>query len=216
MGGFPGSPRLLRGGIVLIDPETGTVKRLIVLQYNPDNLKRTLEIKGVGTEGNYMEAHRLKGPPTEKIDIEAELDAVDQLDYPEMQNEITQYGILKQLASLETMIYPTGEMLRQADELAGRGSVEIIPMNVHLPLFIWGNKRILPVRITTFSVTEEAFDTNLNPIRAKVTLGMQVLTIDDLAFHSVGGSLFMQHLFQKENLVLRGAGLDLLLGRETL
>ena len=39
---FPGSPRLLKGGIVLIDPDSSAVRRIIALQYNPDTLSRTL------------------------------------------------------------------------------------------------------------------------------------------------------------------------------
>ncbi len=35
---FPGSPRLLKGGIVLIDPDTSAVSRIIMLQYNPGTL----------------------------------------------------------------------------------------------------------------------------------------------------------------------------------
>jgi hypothetical protein len=47
---FPGSPRLLKGGIVLIDPTSGAVQRIIALQYNPDTLSRTLQVRGVGAE----------------------------------------------------------------------------------------------------------------------------------------------------------------------
>ena len=77
---FPNSPRLLKGGIVLIDPDTSAVQRIIVLQYNPDTLTRTLQVKGVGAEGgDRSEALRLKGPPVETIKLEAEIDATDQL-----------------------------------------------------------------------------------------------------------------------------------------
>jgi hypothetical protein len=67
---FPGSPRLLRGGVVLIDPTTGTVRRIIALQYNPDTMTRSLQIKGVsGDGGDHLEALRLKGPPVETIKV---------------------------------------------------------------------------------------------------------------------------------------------------
>ena len=61
----PNSPRILKGGLVLIDPENSVPQRIIVLQYNPDTLSRTLQVQGVGAqEGDRSEALRLKGPPT--------------------------------------------------------------------------------------------------------------------------------------------------------
>jgi hypothetical protein len=67
-------------------------------------------------------------------------------------------------------------------------------------LFVWSKNRVVPVRITDFSITEEAFDANLNPIRAKVSLGMRVLSVDDLGFDDKGGNLFMVYQQQKEKL----------------
>ena len=59
-------------------------------------------------------------------------------------------------------------------------------MEAPLTLFVWSKSRIVPVRLTEFSVTEEAFDAELNPIRAKVSLGMRVLSVDDLGFDAQG------------------------------
>jgi hypothetical protein len=77
-------------------------------------------------------------------------------------------------------------------------------MQAPLTLFIWSSNRIVPVRLTDFSVTEEAFDPLLNPIRAKVSLGLRVLSVSDLGFRHRGGSLFIAYQQQKERL----AGLD--------
>jgi hypothetical protein len=65
---------------------------------------------------------------------------------------------------------------------------------------VWSKNRIVPVRLTEFSITEEAFDPNLNPIRAKVSLGMRVLSVNDLGFTHKGGSLYMIYQQQKERL----------------
>src|SRR5262245_9605823 len=199
MSTFPGSPRLLRGGLVLIDNDTAAVLRIIALQYNPDTLTRSLQIKGVsGESGDHLEALRLKGPPVETIKLEAEIDATDQLEVADTQT--TRLGIHPQLATLETIIYPaSGDLLANRSE-ASSGSLEIAPMQGPLTLFIFGPKRIVPVRITEFSITEEAFDTSLNPIRAKISLGMRVLTVDDLGFDAKGGGLFMSYLQAKEQL----------------
>jgi hypothetical protein len=196
---FPGSPRLIKGGIVLIDPDTAAVQRIIALQYNPDTLTRTLQVQGVGQDGgDRSEALRLKGPPVETIKIDAEIDAADQLEFPDQNQVTTQFGIYPQLAALETIVYPTSAALLENNRLASLGTLEIAPMEAPLTLFIWSKNRILPVRLTDFSITEEAFDPSLNPIRAKVSLGMRVLNVNDLGFNHKGGSLFMIYQQQKE------------------
>ena len=199
---FPGSPRLLKGGIVLIDPTTSKVGRIIALQYNPDTLSRTLQVQSAGGEGGgRSEALRIKGPPVETIRVEAEIDAADQL---ELANDTArEVGIHPQLAALETLIYPTSVQLQSNDSLAAAGTLEIVPMEAPLALFVWSQQRIMPVRITEFSIAEEAFDPALNPIRAKVTLGLRVLSVDDLGFQHKGGSLFMSYLHNKEQLATR-------------
>lgn len=196
---FPNSPRLLKGGIVLIDPSSSAVQRIIALQYNPDTLTRTLQIKGVGAEGgDRSEALRLKGPPAETIKLDAEIDATDQLEFPDRNQIAVQYGLHPQLAALETLVYPLSSQLTTNNQLAAGGTLEITPMETPLTLFIFGANRILPVRLTEFSITEEAFDVALNPMRAKVSIGMRVLSVDDLGFNHKGGALFMSYLKQKE------------------
>lgn len=204
---FPRSPRLLKGGIVLVDPETSAVQRVIALQYNPDTLTRTLQAQSVGEEaGGRSGALRLKGPPVETIKLDAEIDATDQLEYPDENPNAAQLGIHPQLAALETIVYPKSSQLQSNNRLAQSGTLEIAPMQAPLTLFIWSKNRILPVRLTDFSVTEEAFDPALNPIQAKVSLSMRVLSVDDLGFAHKGGSLFMIYLQQKERLTTKSAG----------
>jgi len=206
MTNFPGSPRILKGGLVLIDPDTSAVQRIIVLQYNPDTVSRTLQIKSMGENADRSEALRLKGPPVETIKLDAEIDATDQLELPDQNPTVVQAGIFPQLAALETIIYPTSQQLLSNCILEQAGTLEIVPMETPLALFIWSKNRILPVRLTDFSVTEEAFDVNLNPIRAKVSLGMRVLSVDDVGFDHKGGNLFMTYLRQKEQLAAQMAG----------
>jgi hypothetical protein len=196
---FPGSPKLLKGGLVLADPASGAIQRVITLQYNPDSISRTLQAKSVGGDtADRSEALRLKGPAVETIKLEAEIDAADQLEIADAQ--AIQVGIQPQLAALETIIYPTSAELLSNSNLAQSGTLEIIPMEAPLTLFVWSKNRVVPVRITEFSITEEAFDVALNPIRAKVSLGLRVLSVDDFGFDQLGASLFMTHLQQKEQL----------------
>jgi hypothetical protein len=196
---FPGSPKVLKGGLVLIDADTGQVKRIISLQYNPDSVTRTLQVQAAGAEaGQRSEPLRFKGPAVETIKLDAEIDAADQLE--EASPLVLQVGIHPQLAALEGLVYPTASQLQSSRALSASGALEIAPMLAPLTLFVWSKQRIVPVRLTDLSVTEEAFDPNLNPIRAKVSLGMRVLSVDDLGFDQTGGSLFMAYLQNKEKL----------------
>jgi hypothetical protein len=182
------------------------VRRVITLQYNPDTLSRTLQTQSVSPAsegGNRSEALRLKGPPIETIKLDAEIDATDQMELGDPQT--AQTGIQSQLAALETIVYPPSDQLIGNNALARSGTLELVPMQSFLTLFVWSKSRILPVRITDFSVTEEAFDPQLNPIRAKVSLSLRVLSVDDLGFDSKGGSLFMIYQQQKERLASQGA-----------
>ncbi len=206
MSDFPGSPRTLRGGIVLIDPDSAAIQRVIVLQYNPDTLTRTLAPKTVQAAsdgGTRSEAMRLKGPPVETIKLEAEIDATDQLELADP--TALAAGLNPQLSALEVIVYPTSAQLQLNNSMEQQGTLEIIPMDAPLALFVWSKNRIVPVRITDLSITEEAFDTQLNPIRAKVSLGLRVLSVDDLGFNEQGGNLYMIYQQQKEALAKMSA-----------
>ncbi|NEQ30836.1 MAG: hypothetical protein F6K04_07520 [Leptolyngbya sp. SIO4C5] len=204
---FPGSPRLLKGGLVLVDANNGQPQRVINLQYNPETLSRTLQVQGIETgSSDRSQALRLKGPAVETINLEAEIDIADQLEFPDQNPNAVELGIYPQLAALETIVYPTSSQLQTNESLAQAGTLEIIPMLAPLTLFVWSKTRIVPVRLTDFSVTEEAFDPSLNPMRAKISLGMRVLSIDDIPFSSYGGGLFMTYLGQKEQLAQKSSG----------
>jgi hypothetical protein len=200
----PVSPRLIKGGLVLMDPASGAVRRVIALQYNPDTVSRTLQVQAVGAEGgDRSQALRIKGPPTETIKVDVEIDATDQLELPAQNRTTVELGIFPQLALLETILYPASADLIANNTLASLGTLEIAPMEAPLTLFIWSKTRIVPVRLTEFSVTEEAFDPALNPIRAKVSLGMRVLSVNDLGFDHRGGNLYLAYHQQKERLAAR-------------
>jgi hypothetical protein len=178
------------------------VQRIIVLQYNPDTLSRSFQIQAVSEGGDRSEALRLKGPPVETFKVEAEIDATDQLETAQKDNNRTviDFGIQPQISVLEGIVYPKSIEAQANFLLSLIGTLEIMPMEAPLTLFVWSSKRILPVRLTEFSVTEEAFDTKLNPIRAKVSLGMRALSYDDLGFSTKGGSLFLAYQQQKERM----------------
>jgi len=195
MTSFPNSPRLQKGAIIGLDP-FNPLASVVIFQYNPDTMTRTISPQTTGGDADKGEALRLKGPPQESIKLEVEIDATDQL---ERGDALTgTLGIHPTLASLEMLLYPKSALVIANEVLLNLGMIEIIPPEAPLTLFVWGIKRIVPVRLTDLSITEEAFDPNLNPIRAKVSLGLRVLTYQDLGLLSVGGTLFMAHQIVKE------------------
>ena len=126
MSSFPNSPQLLKGGIVLLDPISSAVQRIISLQYNPDTLTRSLQIQGVSAEssgGDRSEALRVKGPPIETIKLEAEIDATDQLEFPEKNANTVSSGIHPQLAALEAIVYPSSQQLQSNNSLSKSGTL---------------------------------------------------------------------------------------------
>jgi hypothetical protein len=196
MSSFPGSPKVMKGAIIGLDP-FNPLASVIIFQYNPDALTRTLTAQTAGSDSaDKGEALRLKGPPRESIKLDVEIDAADQLE--KAKAPATTMGLYPTLASLEMLLYPKSTVTIANEVLAAVGMIEIIPAEAPMTLFVWGPKRTLPVRLTDFSITEEAFDPNLNPIRAKVGLSLRVLNYQDLGLLSAGGALFMAHQVAKE------------------
>lgn len=213
------SPRLIKGGLVVLDPAGARVLRTIALQYNPDTLSRSFQVQGAGGEGGGERAQpfRLKGPAIESIKLEAEVDATDQLQFPEQNPNTVAHGIAPQLAALEALVNPSSEELLALDALASSGTLEIVPPDAPLVVFVWSRNRIQPVRVTDLSITEEAFDPALNPMRAKVSLGLRVMSTDDLGYAHRGGALFINYLRAREALAAKAGSASLqTLGIEAL
>ncbi|MBS0527758.1 MAG: hypothetical protein JSS04_29315 [Proteobacteria bacterium] len=205
------SPRIIKGGLVVMAPGGGPVLRTIALQYNPDSLTRNYQVQGVGGDGGGERAQpfRLKGPAVESIKVEAEIDATDQLESPGNNANAVAFGIGPQIALLEALVNPTVDEILAVAAQTQNGTLEIIPAEAPLVLFVWGKNRVVPVRVTDFSVTEEAFDPSLNPIRAKVSLGLRVMTTDDLGFTHRGGTIFISYLRTREALAKKAGSASL-------
>ena len=107
-------------------------------------------------------------------------------------------GISPTLAALEMMLYPKSALIIANAILAAVGTIEVLPATGPMILFIWGPTRVLPVRVTGLTITEEAYDTLLNPTRAKVELSLTVLSTNDLQITSPGNALFLVHQVAKE------------------
>lgn len=185
-------PEVLKGGILLIDPDKGTILRTLPMLINPARLTRSFEIKSVGDEAGRSAPLRLTGPAVETITLEAKLEVSDALARGEA--SAVEEGVRPHLATLQLLITPGSQSLVQNDLLQQSGALEIVPMNQPLALFVWGAANVAPVRVTALSVTEEFFNPRLFPLSATVNLTLRVLSVDDLGFSGRGGSLYLTYL----------------------
>lgn len=189
-------PSIVKGGIVVTDFITGTVRNVITFQFNPESMSRTLTARTAAESAGPLTATRYTGVAGESIRFEIMIDATDQLEVGNAAAQDT--GIYPQLAVLESLVQPPSASVRRSMKLAAAGVLEVLPEIAPLPLLVWSEHRILPVLITELSFTEEMFDSNLNPIRAQVAITATVLTVDILGQNSPGGALSMSHLEHTE------------------
>ncbi len=203
---FPGSPRLTKGAIVGVDL-FNPLASVIVFQYNPKTLTRRLEAQTGQSGGAQSEVLRLSGAPAETIALEIEIDAADQLEVGDPLAETM--GIYPQLSALEMLLYPKSAQVILNTALLAAGTIEIIPPAAPFTLFIWGLKRVLPVRLDGFSITEEEYDPSLNPIRASASLSLRVLSYNDFNVTHPGFSIFMAHQLAKEVMATIGSAANI-------
>jgi hypothetical protein len=184
----PANSSLIKGALIAYDsPVIGAVPNLIAFQFNPDELSRTLEQRGFQgnqqTGSRTVEARRrVKGPPSESIDLTLRLDA-SSLDRSLLNVDAVAAGVQPAISALEMLLYPKeGIESSVGKQIPSPGKVQISYAEKEVPLllFVWGT-RVLPVQLTSFSVTEQAFDRRLNPVRAEVSVTLQVLTPDQLS-----------------------------------
>lgn len=195
MTSFPGSPKILKGAIVGLDL-FNPLSSVAIFQYNPEQLSRSVSPNYSQAGSGRAEPLRLAGPPSETISVNLSLDLIDQMEQGE--SGPLGAGITGYLAALEMLLYPKSIAVAINQVLMATGTTEVIPPAAPLTLFIYGWKRVVPVKIESLSITETAHDPSLNPIRADVALSMKVLTYNDLAMTHPGYWAFMAHQVVKE------------------
>lgn len=202
MTGFSQSPKLLKGAIVGIDI-FNPLASVVVFQYNPEQVTRSIDPQYAESGGDRSEALRLGGAPRETISATLQLDLADQL---EEGNELAgELGLNPQLSAIEMLVYPKSALVVANTALLLAGTLEVVPPVAPLTLFIYGWKRVLPVKLTSLSITETAHDPKLNPIRASADLSMQVLSYNDLPLTHPGYWTFLAHQVVKETMATIGS-----------
>ncbi len=205
---YPGSPRLLKGALVVFETVAPIPTNLIAFQYNPDSVSRSLEAQSpVGARGSRWSSGRTRDllAPTERLKLTVELDASDRLEDGSVIATAT--GLHPALAALELLLYPTSTQVILGKLLSAIGSAFIAPAKEPLVLLVWGPLRVVPVLVESVSITEQAFDQLLNPIRATVELGLRSLYAQEL---KTAGKVFeaidVVNLIAKEVLAHENAG----------
>jgi hypothetical protein len=196
--GYPRSPRLLKGGLVAYQlPDL--LPTIIVFQYNPEEMSHSLQGRQ-GGGGGKADAQRVNGPPEQTFTFTMDLDATDQLEQPQ-QNPVTlQNGLHPVIAALELLMHPSYVSVVANEALALFGSAFILAEQAPLALLVWGPRRVLPVQVQSLTIKEQAFDQNLNPIRATADVSLRVLTYRDLDVTNPGYWVYMASFTQKETL----------------
>jgi hypothetical protein len=199
----PLRPKMLSGGLVQLNQTPPTVMNVIAFQYNPDTLTRTLTPRAIGGEpGDRLEVLRLTGPPKQTIKLDAEFDITDTqpqfVAAPYLDSVTQSVGLLSTLAALESLITPSSAQLADVDALFDAGQLEVAPVQAPLTLFVWGPNRIMPVLLTSLTLTEEAFGPQLQPIRAKVSLELKTLTSADFPAGSADEQRYLTYLQYSE------------------
>jgi hypothetical protein len=195
------TPRLTKGALIGIDL-FAPIQSVIVFQYNPETVERSVKPQGPSGDGAKAESMRLKGAPIETITMELEIDATDQLDAGDGVTE--RFGIYPELSNLEMLAYPKLGLVITNTALMAAGVLEIMPPIGPFTLLVWNYQRVVPVRLEQLTITEELHDAKLNPIQAKVKVGLQVLSYNDLSLTNPGYYMFLAHQTIKE--VMAGIG----------
>jgi len=194
--------KTLKGSLVILPPGGGS-QQVIVFQLNPASLRRRLEPQVSGGDRQSQAARLMyAAAPTESIDVELEIDATLQL--PAGPGQPAAPDIGPQLASLESLLYPPGQQVRTQQVLLRAGILEIGPYLAPTVVFTWGSTRAVPIKVINYSVTEETFLASLAPIRARVSLNMQVLSYSDVSPQDPAYSLFLAYLNAKQQQATSG------------
>jgi hypothetical protein len=181
---------LLKGALIEYGSDfLGPLPNVILFQFNPESLTRSIQIPPRPSGGTARETTQAGEPSVEKITFKAEFDAADGLN---TNNVLARtMGVGPRQAALEKMVHPSniiGGLIGAAMDAVGKalnpaggkkGGRQPIPReNYPRILFIWGPFRVLPVVIESMSITEQQYDFLLNPVRAEVSIGLAVNEID--------------------------------------
>lgn len=183
---------LMRGALIEYGSSfMGPIPNVVIFQFNPETLTRTVQIPPRPTSGTARETTQAGEPSIEKITLTAKFSAADEMGDNKVLARL--FGIGTRLAALEKMVHPSNDLLAAIGAALGIGGGgdsdprQVMPRQ-KFPriLFIWGPFRILPVVLESMSITEQQYDFLLNPVQAEVSISMSVNAVDICSDDTVG------------------------------
>jgi hypothetical protein len=191
-------PFLMRGAMIEYGSDfLGPLPNVVIFQFNPESLSRTIQIPPRPTGGAARETTQAGEPTIEKITLKAQFSAADGM----RENNVLArtMGVGPRLAALEKMVNPASKLngligaaidaIGSALGIGGGGGDprQIVPRQKYPRiLFLWGPFRVLPVVIESMTITELQYDFMLNPVQADVSIGLAVIAIDSCSDDKVG------------------------------
>jgi len=189
---------LVRGALIEYGTDLiGPIPNVVIFQFNPESLSRSLQIPQRPTGPTQRETTQAGQKTFEKISFKAHFSAANMLDEDKALAKM--FGIGPQLCALEKMVLPSskiagliGEALDAVGEALGLGggddaAAQPIPREKYPRiLFIWGLTRVLPVTIDSMTIAELEYDALLNPLRAEVDVQLSVIAIDQCSDDLLG------------------------------
>lgn len=175
---------MTKGALISLMPTFGApLPNIIAFQFNPETLRHSWSQSQATTPGSDPLA--IAGMPTETFSFTLAMDVTDQLALPAghpLLIDAIEGGIYSRLAALEMLMFPlatTNALTGTTSTAAGRQQRAVPAAQLPTVLFVWGEGRILPVRLTSLVITEKLFDASLNPTHADAQIEMRVLTPAD-------------------------------------
>jgi hypothetical protein len=186
---------LMRGALIEYGSDfMGPIPNVVIFQFNPESLSRTVEIARRTTSATSRETTQAGEPSVEKISLKASFSAADE--FGENKALARLFGVGTRLAALEKMVYPSNTLTAKIGAALSSGAptppvpgAKSQPMpRQKMPriLFIWGPYKILPVVLESMSIVEQQYDFLLNPVQAEVSISMAVNTVDKYTDDPIG------------------------------
>ena len=179
------STSYLRGAFIAYEPDGYPErKRVIPFRFNPESVGRQLAVEqgqsgqgtdaagasGAGSSKEQGAPDSSSGSLKQTLTVQVRFDFADRHEASSDLDE--RLGVAPEIAVVEDLLYPA----EAESEQPNQGGEPVQPRARRpIVLFVWGRKRVFPVRITQMTINETMYNADLNPVRAEIDISMEVL-----------------------------------------
>jgi len=197
----PLSPNYLKGALVAYYPES-QFTRVITFQLNPESLRR--DILPLEKKGSVFKTAGVR----EQISCDLSVDAMLGDGYFDQNGEVNPHGVAGFLSALELLLHPAEVSNAISASPSGVSFFGVFDLIIRLlgfwrrkslPLvsLVLGADRIIPVKIRSIRIIEQAFDTGLNPVRASIHIVMETLSKRESKHHQHTEGIYNNYIQRK-------------------